>query len=395
MIATPGRLSDHVQTTPGFASSVMGGVGTVVLDEADRMLDPGFLPKVEQILRSMSRTDRQTVLVSATLPESVKYIARKYMRPERYVFVDVIAASRPDGMSEIEWQQARDRRPRISESIDHKVLVAPHALVPHAIVQELCGHAAARTAFKIIVFFPVKRQVTLMHALLRGVLEVCLGADARVLEIHSDMDQKKRNRSADDFRSSARGVLMGTDVIARGVDFPNVTLVVQVGLTDRDTYVHRVGRTGRAGKRGESTLILAEFEEMAMRDRLKGYGEKWFRVNDPNRSLAQNARVQAQRRLPPATNAGVVVRPDLVARLEEAGKSTPPKAFRQAHKAWLSFYGTESKSINVPKAQLEKEAREAFVALGEPADQAEQVGRVVDQKRPDTMGRFSGPRRRY
>jgi len=383
LVATPGRLNDYVQTAPdGFKERVIANVSSIVLDEADRMLDAGFRQPLENILNAASSSSvaqRQTVLVSATMPASVLELSRKYMRPDSAV-IDVAALSgTPEDDNEPEA--------RVNPDVRHRALVVSHTLFPHALLHALCEHAASNaTAFKIVVFFPFKRQVQLMAALLRKVTPSCLSSDTKLLEIHADLDQKVRNRASDDFRQSSRAVLMGTDVIARGVDYPDVTLVLQMGLTDRETYVHRVGRTGRAGKKGDALLVLAPFEEASMRKRLDGFGVEWLRESsghagriDNNTTKKNNsgsikktnlnsysnakAKVNTTAKGDPSSSVTITVKPELnaaAAKLvsEEGG------LFRRAYGSWLGFYGSESHGMGVPEPQLETEAAAAFAALG-------------------------------
>lgn len=360
LTTTPGRLDDHVKNTPGFAH-VMSQASAIVLDEADRMLDAGFRAALENILKAMSPEKRQTILVSATMPANVLELSRKYMRPGETVTIDVAAAS----------GQKDEPEARVNPAVKHSAVVASHALVHHAAVQAICGHAAANSKFKIIVFLPFKKQVDLLGALYRKVLPACLGADTSILQLHSDVDDRQRTKAYDTFRKADRAVLLGTDVIARGVDFPDVTFVVQMGLTERETYVHRVGRTGRAGRSGEAVLFLAEFEEPSMRRRLEGFGVEWLRAttfaNARNAQNAQNARPRSNSSTVNSSNSAkkinVVIRPELDAAAKELVK-TQPKLYNLAYMGWLGSYGSEANNIKVSKQQLEKEAAAAYAALG-------------------------------
>jgi ATP-dependent RNA helicase MSS116 len=109
---------------------------------------------------------------------------------------------------------------------------------------------------KVLVFFPTTSQVAYYSSLFNKVL------GRRVLEIHAKKSQGNRSNTSDRFRQAKKGVMFTSDVSARGVDYPDVTHVVQVGMaTDRETYIHRLGRTGRAGKKGQGLLVLAETEK--------------------------------------------------------------------------------------------------------------------------------------
>ena len=129
----------------------------------------------------------------------------------------------------------------------------------HLLVQLVTSHQAAVPDHKIICFFPTARATQLAAELF-----VALGRP--VTEIHSRKSQGHRTKAADAFRESKSGVMMSSDVSARGLDYPDVTLVVQVGLpSSREQYIHRLGRTARAGKTGEGLLLLAPHEEFFTR----------------------------------------------------------------------------------------------------------------------------------
>ena len=127
LVATPGRLEDHVSNTPGFARDALNNTRIVVLDEADRMLDAGFKKPLENILDATSSSERQTVMVTATLPPDVRQLAAKYMKPDALT-IDVAAAT---------GQKDDERQPRVNPAVRHRVLVAPHGLVHHAAVQAI------------------------------------------------------------------------------------------------------------------------------------------------------------------------------------------------------------------------------------------------------------------
>lgn len=353
LVATPGRLADHIATTPGFKNEVMAGVKMVVLDEADRMLEAGFRSALETILDAVPKDKRQTVLISATMPEGLLEIAAKYMRPGWRV-VDTGGGN----------SERQDHEVRVNPSVHHRALIVTHEQHPHALLQAMCEHAAARPSFKIIVFFPFVKQVQLMAAFFRMLAPPCLGPQTQLLEIHSDLNQAQRQRMSDAFRNSSRAVLFGTDVIARGVDYPDVSFVLQSGITDRESYVHRVGRTGRAGRTGDALLVVVKFAERYMRKQLEGLGVEWLRAIDPRKSAAQNARVQSvQNASAPATPVVVAIRPDVIKAGEELARRDP-KLYRRAFASWIGAYGSKARELGVSKPQLELQAVEEYRALG-------------------------------
>eukprot|EP00878_Enallax_costatus_P023681 GHUV01025212.1.p1 GENE.GHUV01025212.1~~GHUV01025212.1.p1 ORF type:complete len:644 (+),score=153.93 GHUV01025212.1:235-2166(+) len=237
LIATPGRLQDHIDSTQGFAGRLWGAQ-VLVLDEVDRLLDMGFRPAIEAIMRYLPPPgQRQALMYSATLPKGVNDVASSYMRGD-YVHVNTVSD---------------DDRPSHESIVQEYMVVQPEALM-HQLMSVIKAHMQEEpNSYKIIVFFPTARAAQFHAALARA-------AGCNCLDLHSRLSQSKRDQAAAAFGGNPTGVLFASDVIARGLDFPDVSLVVQVGLTDATQYEHRVGRTGRAGKTGEALLLLADDE---------------------------------------------------------------------------------------------------------------------------------------
>lgn len=246
--STPGRLLDHLKTSRIHGSTpfteYVKDIDVLVLDEMDLLLDMGFREDIQSILRyfdSNSRSGtaqpRQTLLFSATLPSGVKDVIRKYMRPN-YVVVDCI--------------QDDDPTSHTVSTIDQSHVILPPNKMVAGIVQTILQLMKSNKQHKIIVFFPTTSQVTYFS----HVFNVGLGRS--VIEIHSGISQGARTNRSDNFRhSKTASVLFTSDVSARGVDYPDVTHVVQIGAaSNRETYIHRLGRTGRAGKSGQGMIVL-------------------------------------------------------------------------------------------------------------------------------------------
>jgi len=255
LIATPGRLLDHLGSTylegdrpfSGFLDSV----NTLVLDEVDRLLDMGFRDEVNDILSFLPpQRSRQTLLFSATIPSDVRRWVDSCVEPDRCTYVDCI--------------DDEDPTTHTNSSIRQSYVVLPLSRLVSGVVQlllELMKHPD----HKILVFFPTTSQVSYFAGLLNT------GLGRQVLELHSKLSQHERNSASDRFRYAKRGVMFTSDVSARGVDYPDVTHVLQVGVaSDRESYIHRLGRTGRAGKKGKGVLVLMDAEKEFLKRDLRG-----------------------------------------------------------------------------------------------------------------------------
>jgi superfamily II DNA/RNA helicase len=224
VVATPGRLEDLVAR----GAVRLGGVRVLVLDEADRMLDMGFRPAVDRIV-ALIPAERQTLFLSATLEGDAGRIARAYTRDARLH----------------EEHASREARGRV----EHRFLGVAHEDKLASLVHTLRDGERGRT----LVFVRTKRGADrLVKRLGRQ------GVDAAA--IHGNRSQAQRERALRRFHSGAVETLVATDVAARGIDVDDVTHVINFDAPpDREAYVHRVGRTGRAGRRGVGiTMVTRE-----------------------------------------------------------------------------------------------------------------------------------------
>ena len=224
VVATPGRLQDLVERR--LVS--LDAIRILILDEADRMLDMGFRPQVERIVRRVPR-DRQTMLFSATLDGEVGVLAREYTRdPSRF-------------------EARREEHHEDGEIAHHFVPVTTDGKL-----DTLVDLLEAEDGLSL-VFVRTKRGADRLTDKLkrRGV---------SVVAMHGDMGQSQRERALDRFRNGKATTLVATDVAARGLDLEDIAHVINFDPPDDDKgYVHRVGRTGRAGRSGRgSTLVLPE-----------------------------------------------------------------------------------------------------------------------------------------
>ncbi|XP_023004945.1 DEAD-box ATP-dependent RNA helicase 31-like [Cucurbita maxima] len=311
LVATPGRLKDHIENTPGFATRLMG-VKVLVLDEADHLLDMGFRKDIERIIAAVPK-QRQTLLFSATVPEEVRQISHIALRRD-HEFVNTIQEGSEETHAQVRQMQ----------------IVAPldkHFSLLYATLKE---HIASDVDYKVLIFCTTA-MVTRMVADLLGELKL------NIREIHSRKPQSYRTRVSDEFRKSKGLILVTSDVSARGVDYPDVTLVIQVGLpSDREQYIHRLGRTGRKGKEGQGILLLAPWEEFFL-----------FTVKDLPISKAP---------LP-------LVDPETKKKVERALAHVEMKNKEAAYQAWLGYYNS-NKTVGRDKFRLVELANEFSRSMG-------------------------------
>ena len=240
MIATPGRLIDHLER----GRIDFSRLEVLVLDEADRMLDMGFVEDIENIVARTPET-RQTLLFSATLDGSVARIAREMTRNPQRIEVATLA----------EHKANIDQRLLFVDDIGHK----------HRLLDHLLRDAGLTQA---VVFTSTKRSA---EELSENLLEQGFPAAA----LHGDMPQHKRNRTLQRLRDGQTRVLVATDVAARGIDVAGISHVINFDIPRQaEDYVHRIGRTGRAGRTGMAFTLVHGKERGLVRDIERFTGEK-------------------------------------------------------------------------------------------------------------------------
>ncbi|PBP16929.1 DEAD/DEAH box helicase [Diplocarpon rosae] len=243
LIATPGRLYDHL-SHPGIVEAFRN-LDTLVLDEADRLLDMGFMNALKNIISCLpdkAASQRQGMLFSATIAPHVEKVAHLVLSPN-YKFISTIPVGEVN---------THERVPQ------HLVVVPTFSDVAAALVGALRAEIAIVGAqtFKGIVFAPTAALADFYGEILENLPDM-----PPISILHSRVSQSKRTSVTNSFREATKGILVATDVVARGMDFPGVTNVLQVGVpSDKESYIHRLGRTARAGAEGRGTFIVAEAE---------------------------------------------------------------------------------------------------------------------------------------
>jgi len=234
VVGTPGRLLDHLAR----GTLVLDQVRTAILDEADEMLNMGFVEDIEKLLGALP-AERQTALFSATIPQRIRRLAEQYLRDARHVSVEAGSAVAPmvrQVYYEVPWTAKPDALARILE----------------------CERPESA-----IVFVRTRREADVVAEHVSG-----LGYSAQA--IHGDISQAHRERVLGSFRAGHTRLLVGTDVAGRGLDIPAVSHVINYDLPpDAEIYVHRIGRTGRAGSAGEAITLVTPRERglLAMLER--------------------------------------------------------------------------------------------------------------------------------
>eukprot|EP00938_MAST-03A_sp_MAST-3A-sp1_P000795 g795.t1 len=269
LIATPGRLIDLVETE----NLTLRDVSTLVVDEADRMIDIGLVDQVKKIHDWCNRSDRQTVLLSASMAEKADFIDTIVPKPREELYLDA--------------DTVRDVHVGISSHITQTV----HVCATHKKTKKLMKFirklnkedSGKRHKTSILIFCNTKKTVGFVNTFLRKQNE-------RVCALHGDMTQSLRSNAISEFKSGKKRILVSTDVAARGLDIPRLEIVVNWDMPSRlEQYVHRVGRTGRNGASGRSfTFFTRNFAFLApdLVELLRRHNQEI----DPNLlNLAENA----------------------------------------------------------------------------------------------------------
>lgn len=256
LIATPGRLLDHFER----GKLLLTGVQIMVVDEADRMLDMGFIPDIERIFQLTPFT-RQTLFFSATMAPEIERITSTFLsNPARVEVARQATASETIEQAVVMFKGSRRDRA---------------AKEKRALLRALID-AEGDTCTNAIVFCNRKSDVDIVAKSLKK-------HDYNAAPIHGDLDQSQRTRTLDSFRDKSLRLLVASDVAARGLDIPAVSHVFNFDVPSHsEDYVHRIGRTGRAGRDGKAIMICAKIDEKNLAAIEKLIDKEIPRASNPN-----------------------------------------------------------------------------------------------------------------
>ncbi|WP_426358035.1 DEAD/DEAH box helicase [Pseudocolwellia sp. HL-MZ19] len=230
VVGTPGRLMDHLRRK----SLKLDNLSFCVLDEADEMLNMGFLEDIEWILEHLPK-QTQMALFSATMPAQIRKVANRFLKDPEHIKIAAVKQSKAN-IQQFAWKVSGISKitalERIAESVDYDAM---------------------------IVFVRTRNDTV-------DVAEKLERAGYPALPLNGDMNQQQRERTIDQMKSGKSSILVATDVVARGLDIPRITLVINYDLPgDNEAYVHRIGRTGRAGREGMSIAFCRPREMYSLR----------------------------------------------------------------------------------------------------------------------------------
>ncbi len=316
VVGTPGRLRDHLER----GALDLSKLEVVVLDEADEMLDMGFREDLEEILDA-TPAGRRTLLFSATMPRPIVALARRYQRDA--LRISTVGDERGHG------------------DIQYQAMVVAPADIEHGVVNLLRLHEAESA----LLFCATRENVRRLHSSLteRGFSAVALSGE------HS---QNERNQALQALRDGRARVLVATDVAARGIDLPNLSLVVHVELPrDAETLQHRSGRTGRAGKKGIAVLVVPYPRRKRVESVLRGarIEAQWIKPPTPE-EIGRSDRERLLRLLLEPVETDEEDRALALRLLEQRGPEEIAAALVRAHRGRMPAAEDLVDSANAPRS---------------------------------------------
>lgn len=242
LVGTPGRLIDLVNSNIINLSKIHSWV----LDEADRMLDMGFEPEIRQLATAMTNLSRQTIMFSATWPPSIQNIASRYLRPNSIRVTVFKQSEEPDHQNVMKASSSVKQIVDVVKEIDKNGCLL-------RLLKKYCHQKDTETP-RIVIFVLYKKEAVRIE-------NFCTQNGYKCVSLHGDMTQIAREKSYQSFKAGSSRILIATDVAARGLDIPSIEAVINYTfpLTIED-YIHRIGRTGRAGKLGTSHTLFTSNE---------------------------------------------------------------------------------------------------------------------------------------
>lgn len=389
LVGTPGRIKDIL--SDGYSNVSLNKIETFVLDEADRLLDIGFAPDIAEIQTYMPNRQshpRQTMMFSATVPREVVSLVRQTLRPD-FKFIRTVDPDEAPTHERIPQKVAFLRG--MSNQMPVLVELALQAIERHRADPENV------LPFKAIVYFSSTNEVALAAQVFNNLRDPAAGRfapgpldPAIIVEMHGKLDQSRRTANSQRFRLATSAIMFSSDVTARGMDFPNVSHVIQVGLPkNSDDYVHRIGRTGRAGKGGEGWLFIGDDERGLYRNKL---GHSGIKISETNE--LQTAQLDMSQ---PAQLPGQIAR---VMQLVETGIKTVPYDMKaEVYRSLLGVLGQTGRGKQQIIDQMNDVAKYGWGLEKPPRLPASLVDKLgfgrcdgieIEERRPGRFGDIEG-----
>lgn len=251
VVGTPGRLLDHIRR----GTLQLSQISCLILDEADQMLHIGFLNEVEQIIKE-TPSSRQSLLFSATIPAEIREIANKYMRNPEYIQIEKVQGP--------------------AENVKQMAYLTTDRAKQATLIELIETHRP----YLAVIFCRTKRRVSKLYDALKS-------NGCNCDELHGDLSQAKRERVMKRFRDAEIQLLIATDVAARGLDVEGVTHVFNYDIPqDSESYIHRIGRTGRAGTKGIAITLYSSKDSPIL-----AIIEKELNITIPKQNLVKTSQI--------------------------------------------------------------------------------------------------------